>query len=44
MKSIDNKEYEKLSEKIKKQYDSDVNDLKKEIISAKAKAYKELEK
>ena len=33
-----------LSEKIKKQYDSDINDLKKEIISAKAKAYKELEK
>tara|TARA_Y100000815_G_C13003653_1_gene372708 strand:+ start:380 stop:505 length:126 start_codon:yes stop_codon:yes gene_type:complete len=41
---MDNKEYEKLSEKIKKQHDSDINDLKKEIISAKAKAYKELEK
>ena len=41
---MDDKEYEKLSEKIKKQYDSDINDLKQEIISAKAKAYKELEK
>jgi hypothetical protein len=41
---MDDKEYVKLSEKIKKQHDSDITDLKKEIISAKAKAYKELEK
>ena len=41
---MDNKEYKKLNEKIKKKYESDVDELKKEIISAKYKAYKELKK
>jgi len=41
---MDNKEYKKLNEKIKQKYESDVDELKKEIISAKDKAYKELKK
>ena len=41
---MDNREYKKLKEKIKKKYESDVDELKKEIISAKDKAYKELKK
>ena len=41
---MDNTDYKKLSEKIKKKYESDVDELKKEIISAKDKAYKELKK
>ena len=41
---MDNKEYKKLNEKIKKKYESDIDELKKQIISAKDKAYKELKK
>ena len=41
---MDNKKYKDLNKKIQEKYQSDLNELKKEIITAKENAYKELEK
>tara|TARA_B100000949_G_C14285127_1_gene453824 strand:- start:3869 stop:3994 length:126 start_codon:yes stop_codon:yes gene_type:complete len=41
---LDNKKYKDLNKKIQDKYQSDLNELKKEIITAKENAYKELEK
>jgi|TARA_B100001245_G_scaffold80969_1_gene57992 hypothetical protein len=41
---LDNKKYKDLNKKIEDKYQSDLNELKKEIITAKENAYKELEK
>ena len=41
---MDNKKYKDLNKKIEDKYQSDLNELKKEIITAKENAYKELEK
>ena len=41
---MDNKKYKDLNKKIQDKYQSDLNELKKEIITAKENAYKELEK
>jgi|TARA_B100001750_G_scaffold244547_1_gene262139 hypothetical protein len=41
---LDNKKYKDLNKKIQEKYQSDLNELKKEIITAKENAYKELEK